>query len=189
MFKSFEPNKIFVITSKAPKYVLCLFIVVLTIGLMEALVLSPEDYKQSDAARIMYVHVPAAWISLGIFSSLALLSVGIFILWSVFGKIPAIGLTHIIFGGIFSGFLTMFFGASGAIVAGMVKTMKLNPINHFLNLSYLFLNWHQIFVNLNVRLLGKAWMNLVQAHLIDIFPYMFVAPIAFLFLFRHHGIV
>ena len=73
MFKSFEPNKIFAITSKAPKYVLFLFIVVLTIGLTEALVLSPEDYKQSDAVRIMYVHVPAAWISLGIFSSLALL--------------------------------------------------------------------------------------------------------------------
>ena len=79
MFKSFEPNKIFAITSKAPKYVLFLFIVVLTIGLTEALFLSPEDYKQSDAVRIMYVHVPAAWISLGIFSSLALLSVGSFI--------------------------------------------------------------------------------------------------------------
>jgi len=79
MFKSFEPNKIFSVTSKAPKYVLFLFIVVLTIGLTEALVLSPEDYKQSDAVRIMYVHVPAAWISLGIFSSLALLSVGSFV--------------------------------------------------------------------------------------------------------------
>jgi len=79
MFKSFEPNKIFATTSKAPKYVLFLFIVVLSIGLMEALVLSPEDYKQSDAVRIMYVHVPAAWISLGIFSSLALLSVGSFV--------------------------------------------------------------------------------------------------------------
>jgi heme exporter protein C len=79
MFKSFEPNKIFAITSKAPKYVLFLFIVVLTIGLTEALILSPEDYKQSDAVRIMYVHVPAAWISLGIFSSLALLSVGSFV--------------------------------------------------------------------------------------------------------------
>ena len=79
MFKSFEPNKIFAITSKAPKYVLFLFIVVLTIGLTEALFLSPEDFKQSDAVRIMYVHVPAAWISLGIFSSLALLSVGSFI--------------------------------------------------------------------------------------------------------------
>jgi len=79
MFKSFEPNKIFAITSKAPKYVLFLFIIVLTIGLTEALVLSPEDYKQSDAIRIMYVHVPAAWISLGIFSGLALLSVGSFV--------------------------------------------------------------------------------------------------------------
>ena len=79
MFKSFKPNKIFAITAKAPKYVLFLFIVVLTIGLAEALVLSPEDYKQSDAVRIMYVHVPAAWISLGIFSSLALLSVGSFV--------------------------------------------------------------------------------------------------------------
>ena len=79
MFKSFEPNKIFAITSKAPKYVLSLFIIVLTVGLMEALVLSPEDYKQSDAVRIMYVHVPAAWISLGIFSNLALLSIGSFI--------------------------------------------------------------------------------------------------------------
>ena len=75
MFKLFEPNKIFKITSKAPKYVLFLFIVVLTVGLVEALVISPEDYKQSDAVRIMYVHVPAAWISLGAFSSITLLSI------------------------------------------------------------------------------------------------------------------
>jgi len=79
MFKSFEPNKIFAVTSKASKYILYLFIIVLSIGLTEALILSPEDYKQSHAVRIMYVHVPAAWISLGIFSNLALLSVGSFI--------------------------------------------------------------------------------------------------------------
>ena len=79
MFKSFEPNKIFAITSKAPKYVLFLFIVVLSIGLTEALIISPEDYKQSHAVRIMYVHVPAAWIALGIFSCLALLSIVSFI--------------------------------------------------------------------------------------------------------------
>ena len=75
MFKLFEPNKIFKITSKAPKYVLFLFIVVLSVGLVEALIISPEDYKQSVAVRIMYVHVPAAWISLGIFSSITLLSI------------------------------------------------------------------------------------------------------------------
>ena len=75
MFKIFEPSKIFLITSKAPKYVMVLFAVVFTIGLLEALIFSPEDYKQSHSVRIMYVHVPAAWISLGIFSSITFLSI------------------------------------------------------------------------------------------------------------------
>ena len=76
MLKFLEPGKIFLITSKAQKYVMALFIMVLSIGLVEALILSPEDYKQGDSARIMYVHVPAAWISLGIFSSITFLSLG-----------------------------------------------------------------------------------------------------------------
>ena len=75
MFRYFEPNKIFSITSRAPRYVLILFIIVLMIGLAEALILSPEDYKQSHSVRIMYVHVPAAWISLGIFSTITFLSI------------------------------------------------------------------------------------------------------------------
>ena len=74
MFKYFEPNKIFSITSKAPKYVLLLFLIVISVGLTEALILSPEDYKQSHSVRIMYVHVPAAWICLGIFSMITFLS-------------------------------------------------------------------------------------------------------------------
>ena len=39
----------------------------------------PEDYLQGDAVRIMYVHVPAAWMSLGIFSFIAFLSILVFI--------------------------------------------------------------------------------------------------------------
>jgi len=79
MFKFFEPNKIFSITFRAQKYVLFLFIIVLSIGLTEALILSPEDYKQSHSVRIMYVHVPSAWISLGIFAIIAFLSLGSFV--------------------------------------------------------------------------------------------------------------
>ena len=75
MFKHFEPNKIFSITSKAPRYVLYLLVIVLTIGLIESLLLSPEDYLQSHSVRIMYVHVPAAWLALGIFSSITFLSI------------------------------------------------------------------------------------------------------------------
>ncbi|MDC0227311.1 sulfite exporter TauE/SafE family protein [Alphaproteobacteria bacterium] len=72
------------------------------------------------------------------------LIVAIFILWSVFGKIPAIGATHVVFGGIFSGFFTMFFGASGTLVAGMVKTMKLAPVNHTATHSALMTIQHLI---------------------------------------------
>ena len=79
MMKIFEPNKIFLFTYKAPKYVMFLFVIVLSIGLIEALIFSPEDYKQSHSVRIMYVHVPEAWISLGIFSSITLLSISGFI--------------------------------------------------------------------------------------------------------------
>ena len=75
MFKHFEPNKIFLITSKAPRDVLYLLVIVLTIGLIESLLLSPEDYLQSHSVRIMYVHVPAAWLALGIFSSITFLSI------------------------------------------------------------------------------------------------------------------
>ena len=75
MFKHFEPNKIFSITSKAPRYVLYLLVIVLTIGLIESLLLSPEDYLQSHTVRIMYVDVPAAWLALGIFSSITFLSI------------------------------------------------------------------------------------------------------------------
>ena len=79
MFDYFNPYRIFKINSTLQKIVFFCFIIVLSIGLVEALFLSPEDYLQKDSVRIMYVHVPAAWISLGIFSTIALLSFSVFV--------------------------------------------------------------------------------------------------------------
>ncbi len=79
MFKIFGVNKMFSITYRFQKYVFFLFVVFLSVGLVEALLLSPPDYLQSDSVRIMYVHVPSAWVSLGIFSTIAFLSIGNFI--------------------------------------------------------------------------------------------------------------
>ena len=79
MLKYFNLNNTLIIINRLRKFVFALFIIVLLIGLFEALVLSPEDYKQSDSVRIMYVHVPSAWISLGIFSLISILSFGILI--------------------------------------------------------------------------------------------------------------
>ena len=79
MLNYFNSKNIISVINRFRKFVFALFIVVLLIGLFEALVLSPEDYKQSDTVRIMYVHVPSAWISLGIFSLISILSFGILI--------------------------------------------------------------------------------------------------------------
>ncbi len=77
--KYFNQDKLFNLSFRSQKIILILFLLILTIGLFEALVLSPEDYLQGDAVRIMYVHVPAAWTSLGIFSIIAFLSILVFI--------------------------------------------------------------------------------------------------------------
>jgi len=79
MLNYFNPKNTLFIINRLRKFVFALFIIVLLIGLFEALILSPEDYKQSDSVRIMYVHVPSAWISLGIFTLISILSFGILI--------------------------------------------------------------------------------------------------------------
>ena len=46
-------------------------IFLITLGLYFSLIKSPPDYQQSEAVRIMYVHVPAAWMSLFIYACIA----------------------------------------------------------------------------------------------------------------------
>jgi heme exporter protein C len=46
----------------------------LPLGLYFALVGSPPDYQQGETVRIMYVHVPSAWMALSIYSLMALAS-------------------------------------------------------------------------------------------------------------------
>ena len=49
-------------------------VVLFAIGLYLALITSPPDYQQGDTVRIMYVHVPAAWMALGAYTTMALAS-------------------------------------------------------------------------------------------------------------------
>ena len=41
-----------------------LSIILLIIGLLFSFYLSPDDYQQGSTVRIMYIHVPSAWLSL-----------------------------------------------------------------------------------------------------------------------------
>ena len=52
-----------------------LSVISLTIGLIFAFYLSPNDYQQGSTVRIMYVHVPSAWLALLIFFIMTVYSI------------------------------------------------------------------------------------------------------------------
>ncbi len=64
----FSFGNIVIYIDRLIKFINSIFFVILIIGLSFALIFSPVDYLQGDSVRIMYVHVPSAWISLSIFS-------------------------------------------------------------------------------------------------------------------------
>ena len=49
-------------------------------GFVWGLALSPADYQQGDTVRVMYVHVPAAWMAMACYALMAVLSAS-FLVW------------------------------------------------------------------------------------------------------------
>ena len=57
-------------------------LVSLIIGLMLGLIFSPPDYQQGDAVRMMYVHVPAAFLSLSLYAFMAFCAI-LLLVWQI----------------------------------------------------------------------------------------------------------
>jgi len=79
MFSILSPSNIFYWIGKLISFINSIFFILLLIALSFALIFSPPDYLQGDSVRIMYVHVPSAWIGLASFTCIALLSIANFI--------------------------------------------------------------------------------------------------------------
>ena len=75
MLKNFLPKKILSSSNKSISNLFFVMILIITIGLIYALFLSPPDYIQGDSVRIMYVHVPASFLALGIFGFIGTASI------------------------------------------------------------------------------------------------------------------
>lgn len=60
-------------------WLLTLSLLLLMFGAFSALCLVPPDYQQGDAFRILYLHVPLAALSLGVYGFMALASIGVYI--------------------------------------------------------------------------------------------------------------
>jgi heme exporter protein C len=51
-------------------------------GLWGGLVLAPPDYQQGDGFRIIYVHAPSAWMSMMVYTTLAV-AAGVGLIWRI----------------------------------------------------------------------------------------------------------
>ena len=75
MFNIFSITNIFNWIDKTLRFINSIFFIFLLAALSFALILSPPDYLQGETVRIMYVHVPSAWIGLASFTVIAILSI------------------------------------------------------------------------------------------------------------------
>jgi len=75
MLKNFFPNKILSLQNKTINILVLFLLIVLIIGILYSFFLSPPDYVQGNSVRIMYVHVPSSFISLGCFAFLGIASI------------------------------------------------------------------------------------------------------------------
>ena len=70
-----NPARFSRLSSKMKPWVGCLTLCFLLSGLWFALLSSPADYQQGDTVRIMYVHVPCAWMAMFAFLFLSTFSI------------------------------------------------------------------------------------------------------------------
>ena len=74
IFKYANPANFLNFCKKIFPFVVTLTIIFLGYGLFSGFFNSPKDYQQGNLVRIMYVHVPSAWMALMIYSSIAIAS-------------------------------------------------------------------------------------------------------------------
>ena len=75
-----NPNRFKKITNKLEPSLLVISLLFIIFGLYFSLFDSPKDYQQGDAVRIMYVHVPSAWLASFLYLSLAVSSI-FYLVW------------------------------------------------------------------------------------------------------------
>lgn len=75
-----SPPSFYKFASVAVPWLGLLFALLMCLGLYTGLVVAPTDYQQGESYRIIYIHVPSAWMSMFVYLVLAI-SGGITLIW------------------------------------------------------------------------------------------------------------
>ena len=103
-----SPKRVYQLADKSLFFIMGASLLLLMGGAFAGLVLSPPDYLQGDGFRIMYVHVPSAFLGMGIYTIMAMSAIS-FLVWRV--KIAAMWLRVSSQVGVWFTFLALFTGA------------------------------------------------------------------------------
>jgi heme exporter protein C len=77
-----SPPHFYAFSERLMPWLVVIFLLLTVTGLYGGLYLAPPDYQQGDSYRIIYIHVPAAWMSLFIYVVMAIVG-GIGLIWRI----------------------------------------------------------------------------------------------------------
>lgn len=76
MLKYANPTRFMQLSEAVLPWLVGMTVVLFAVGLYWALFASPPDFRQGETVRIMYIHVPAAWLALMGYGLIAISSIG-----------------------------------------------------------------------------------------------------------------
>lgn len=82
LYQLASPKKFYQLTGRMLPWLSLSAAVVLIIGLVWGLVFAPADYQQGDAFRIIYIHVPCAFLSMSIYAAMGFLAT-LLLVWRI----------------------------------------------------------------------------------------------------------
>ena len=76
MIRFANPTRFLALASRLMPFLAVASTVLIAAGVYAAFFVAPADYQQGETVRIMYIHVPSAWLSMGCYSLMALSALG-----------------------------------------------------------------------------------------------------------------
>jgi heme exporter protein C len=71
-----NPSRFLDLSGRALPWLVAAAAGLMVVGLYKAFFVAPADYQQGETVRIMFIHVPAAWLALGIYIVMASAALG-----------------------------------------------------------------------------------------------------------------
>ena len=76
MIRFANPTRFLALASRLIPFLAVASTVLIAAGVYAAFFVAPADYQQGETVRIIYIHVPSAWLSMGCYSLMALSALG-----------------------------------------------------------------------------------------------------------------